>query len=153
MPLKKFYAIICMNFDTIIHSKKAVYSKCQGPYMKYLKALIVDDEVDTCFLLSSILNQKKITASFVHSIAGAKAILKNETPDVIFLDNHLKDGRGIDFIPSIAHEFPAIKIIFITAYDTRTDMNIAYEKGAHYFIGKPFSRSTITEALNTLFEG
>ena len=37
-----------------------------------LKALIVDDEIDVCYLLSSILKYKNLQASYVNSIDEAK---------------------------------------------------------------------------------
>jgi DNA-binding response OmpR family regulator len=118
--------------------------------MNFNTALIIEDEEDTCFLISSILKQQKINSIFVHSIGQAKAVLKRETPDVIFLDNHLKDGLGIEFIPLLKKHYPQSKIIFITAFDSIEDKHTALAKGAHYFIGKPFTRTSISNALNTL---
>ena len=119
--------------------------------MKHKSALIVDDEADTCFLLRNILQQKELTTGFVHSLAEAKAFLSTTTPDVIFLDNHLKDGHGIEFIPYLKEHFPDLRIIIITAFDTSGDKQNAYGKGAHYFIGKPFSRDIINRALSVIF--
>ena len=71
-----------------------------------LKALIVDDEVDICFLLSGILRQKQLKPSFVNNLAGAKAALQQEIPSILFLDNHLPDGLGLDFIPFVKSNYP-----------------------------------------------
>lgn len=114
-------------------------------------ALIVDDETDTCFLLKSILGQVDYSATFVHSINEASDALKTETPDVIFLDNHLGDGAGIDFIPTILKQYPDIKVILITAFDTPVYRKQAFTNGAHHFIGKPFSKQVIKEGLETIF--
>ena len=51
------------------------------------KALIVDDEIDICYLLSGILKQKKLHTSYVNCLEDAKNVLKKETPSIIFLDN------------------------------------------------------------------
>lgn len=119
--------------------------------MEKKKALIVDDEADTCFLLKGILQQKEFKTSFVHSLADAKEALRAEAPDVIFLDNHLKDGHGIEFIPYLKTHYPSLSIVIITAFDTNGDKHNAYEKGAHYFIGKPFNRDIIFRSLDELF--
>ena len=118
--------------------------------MHQKKAFIVDDEVDTCFLLKGILEQQGLQTSFVNSLTEAKPALHEFKPDVIFLDNHLKDGHGIEFIPYLTQEFPQLKIIIITAFDTSADKQSAYVKGAHYFIGKPFNRTIISQALSTV---
>lgn len=119
--------------------------------MNSLKALIVDDEEDTCLLLGSILKQKKINTTFAQSIADARIALNNDVPDVIFLDDRLKDGFGIDLIPLISLDHPDLKIILMTAFDTTADKDIALKKGARYFIGKPFTRRRIADALKSIF--
>ena len=115
-----------------------------------LKALIVDDEVDVCFLLSAILHCKNLRASYVNSIGEAKRVLIDEKPSIVFLDNHLPDGSGISFIEEIRKINPFVKIVMITAYDTSIDRNKAYQEGVDYFIGKPFTRETIFKTLENL---
>ena len=115
-----------------------------------LKALIVDDEIDVCYLLSTILNCKNFQASYVNSISEAKRVLQEESPSIVFLDNHLPDGFGISFIEEIKKLNPLIKIVMITAYDTNTDRDRAYREGVDYFIGKPFTRETIFKTLENL---
>lgn len=115
-----------------------------------LKALIVDDEVDVCFLLSAILHCKNLQASHVNSISEAKRVLIEENPSIVFLDNHLPDGFGISFIEEIRKINPSVKIVMITAYDTSVDKDKAYQKGVDYFIGKPFTRETIFKTLENV---
>ncbi|RYY68799.1 MAG: response regulator [Chitinophagaceae bacterium] len=119
--------------------------------MQTKKAFIVDDETDTCFLLKGILTQQGFDAEFVHSLGDAKLALETRTADVIFLDNHLKDGHGIEFIPHLTANYPSLKIIIITAFDTDHDKQHAYVMGAHHFMGKPFNRQIISEALSVVF--
>ena len=115
-----------------------------------LKALIVDDEIDVCYLLGSILKYKNLQASYVNSISEAKRVLKEDHHSIIFLDNHLPDGFGVNFIREIKKLDPGIKIIMITAHDTNNDKNQAYEEGVDQFIGKPFTRETIFSAIEKL---
>ena len=115
-----------------------------------LRALIVDDETDVCYLLTGILNCKNLIASHVHSITEAKLLLKQENPSIIFLDNHLPDGFGISFIEEIRKLHPSVKIVMITAYDTSQDRETAYREGVDCFIGKPFTRDIIFETLESL---
>ncbi len=119
--------------------------------MKQKAALIVDDELDTCFLLKSILEQQGLKADCVNSLADAKDWLSKRNADIVFLDNHLKDGHGIEFIPYLVENYPQLKVIIITAFDTEHDQQNAYIKGAHHFMGKPFNKSIISDALNHVF--
>jgi len=117
-----------------------------------VKALIVDDEQDVCFLLSSILKNKRLQTNCVNSISEAKKLLAKENPSIIFLDNHLPDGFGINFIEEIKKLKPDVKIVMITAHDTKTDKEKAYLQGVDFFIGKPFTRENVFNVIETLIE-
>lgn len=112
--------------------------------------LIVDDEIDICYLLSSILKQKHIVAFYVNNLSDATVALKNDPPDMLFLDNHLPDGLGIDYIRYVKNSFPEVKIIMITAHDSPGERNKALQDGADFFISKPFSREIIYSTVDQL---
>ncbi|MEO5595142.1 MAG: response regulator [Chitinophagaceae bacterium] len=115
-----------------------------------LKALIVDDEEDICFLLSGILRQKQLKPSFVNNLAGAKESLKKDIPSILFLDNHLPDGLGLDFIQYVKTNYPDIKIVMITAHDGLIERKKAQLEGVDLFISKPFTREVIDYAIKKL---
>ena len=115
-----------------------------------VKVLIVDDERDVCFLLSTILKSRNMQTICVNSITEARSELLNDNPAIIFLDNHLPDGFGLHFIDEIKALRPNIKIVMITAYDTNTDKDKAYLAGVDFFIGKPFTRENIFTAVESL---
>ena len=113
-----------------------------------MKALIIDDEIDICYLLSSILKIKNIQSYYVNTLAAVSDALKTQQPEIVFLDNHLPDGNGVEFVETIRRCNPHTKIIMITAYDTLADRKKAALKGVDFFIAKPFTRDTIYQAIN-----
>jgi two-component system OmpR family response regulator len=113
-----------------------------------LTVLIVDDELDICYLLSGILKQKNFRTGFVNSLSEAEIALRNDTPSLLFLDNRLPDGFGLDFIPYAKRNYPQMKIVMISAHDSSADRKRAYEGGADLFIGKPLNRDLINEAIS-----
>ncbi len=115
-----------------------------------LKALIIDDEVDICYLLSGILRNKNVQTDYANSIHEALHVLEKHSPEIIFLDNHLPDGTGMDFIDHIKKNHPAAKVVMITAFDTAAYRSRALSEGADFFIAKPFSRDTIHQAIDLL---
>ena len=119
-------------------------------YSKPIEVLIVEDEEDICYLLSGILRKKNLHTSYVTSLSAAKRTLSEQNPDILFIDNHLPDGFGMDFISTIKHDHPNTKIIMITAHNTSDDKEMALKQGADYFIGKPFSSDTIYKTVDTL---
>lgn len=111
------------------------------------EVLIIDDELDICILLSSILLQNNFYAKYVTSLHDARIILGKENPDVIVLDNHLPDGRGLDFIPVLKHNYSQDKIIMISAFDGKDENKKAIESGALDFISKPFTKEDIIHTI------
>lgn len=115
-----------------------------------IEALIVEDEIDICFLLKGILRKKNLQTAYVNSIHEAQHLLTTEHPSILFLDNNLPDGNGVDFIRAIKKSHPLIRIIMITADDTLANKNKALKAGADFFIGKPFTMAAINKTVDLL---
>jgi len=117
------------------------------------EVLIVDDEVDICFLLSGMLKKKNFHTACVTSLLAAENAMDRINPFIIFIDNHLPDGFGVDFIPHIKKEYPNTKVIMITAHDNMADRDKAFLNGVDFFIGKPFTGDiinlTVDAAINS----
>ena len=118
--------------------------------IKILKVLIIDDEIDICYLLEGILKKKSLRSTYVNTLSDAEIMLRKETPSIIFLDNHLPDGLGVEFIDYVKKYYPSTKVVIITAVDSSSDRKIAYEHGADYFISKPFNRQIIYNVVEKL---
>ena|SRR5665647_2442963 len=115
-----------------------------------LNAMIIEKEVELCFLLSRVLIQKNLNPLCAYSIAEAKKKMKRINPSIVFLDNHLPDGFGLDFISQVRKDFPFTKIIMMTAQNSSQDILTASRKGADYFISKPFNTLTIKNTIDSL---
>ncbi|HEY4206045.1 MAG TPA: response regulator, partial [Puia sp.] len=115
------------------------------------KVLIVDDELDICYLLSGMLKQRSFRTAFVNCISDAVTALQSEAPALLFLDNHLPDGFGLDFIPYVKKNYPGVKIVMITAHDGAADRKKAYSGGVDLFIAKPLNRKMIYDAIDKLY--
>ena len=115
------------------------------------KVLIVDDELDICYLLSSMLKQRSFKTGFVNSLSDAVIALQTDTPSLLFLDNHLPDGFGLDFIPFVKKNSPEIKILMITAHDGAVERKKAYDGGVDLFVAKPLNRKLINDAIDKLY--
>ena len=115
------------------------------------KVLIVDDELDICYLLSGMLKQRNFLTAFVNTLSDAATALQADTPALLFLDNHLPDGFGLDFIPYIKKNYPEVKVIMITAHDGAADRKQAYDGGVDLFVAKPLNRKLINDAIDKLF--
>ena len=80
------------------------------------KVLIIDDEVDFCFLLKTYLTKKNYEILLANTLVEGMQILQSEAPDIVFLDNNLPDGLGWDKVEFICSSYPAMELNLISAY-------------------------------------
>ena len=117
-----------------------------------IKALIIEDEMDICYLVSNILKQRGVQSILAGSLSEAEKIFQHELvpPGIIFLDNYLPDGLGINYIRQIKKRFPLSKVVMITAHDNLSDREKAKHEGVDFFITKPFSKELIFKTIDSL---
>jgi two-component system, OmpR family, response regulator len=114
------------------------------------KVLIVDDEPDICFLFGRILHKRNLKTGYASNLAEATSFLEADPPSLIFLDNSLPDGQGIDFIPYLKKNYPSTRVIMVTANDSAMDQKRAFQQGADEFLGKPLSLELINRTLDSI---
>ena len=83
-----------------------------------LNAVIVDDEVRNIALLSHCLEKYCPQVSLVASFTKKKKAishLRNNKPDILFLDIVLDSGSGFDILEEIDHE--DIRVVMCSTHD------------------------------------
>lgn len=118
---------------------------------KEINAIIIDDELDICILLAGMLKQMGFKSMYATTLQEGLNKLSNSPDVVLFLDNNLPDGSGLDALSGIKEKFPEIKIIMISAYDGDVERKRAAVDGAIDFIGKPLKRILIVDSLKRIF--
>lgn len=118
-----------------------------------LKTFIVEDEPhvrDEIKYLLSRYDRIQIVGeadSALDAISGIHTLL----PDVVFLDIRLNDAiDGIALGKKIAEVNPAIKIVFVTAFDDRAIEG--FELGAVDYVLKPFSEERLGKTIERLLQ-
>ena|SRR5436190_23130525 len=113
------------------------------------KILIVEDEGEMCLVLNILLNDEDVELAHVKTLSVAAEYLETQEPSLIILDNKLPDGYGVDFISFIKKNYPLIKIIMMTGYDSSV-RDVAMENGADSFLEKPFTKQQLFESIKAL---
>ena len=113
------------------------------------KVLIIEDEGDMCLLLNIMLNNDDVELDHVKNLAAAEAYLEKEQPSLVLLDNKLPDGFGVDFIPALKKNYPAVKVAMISGYDGTAEV-VALHNGADTYIKKPFTRQQLSNSVQAL---
>ncbi len=119
--------------------------------MKYNRILIIDDEMDICWLLSSLLTKEGQATNYANSLEEGKQKIVEIIPHIILLDLNLPDGSGYTIIPFIQKESPNSTVVIISAYDSQKERDYAFSKfGISDFIGKPLNKELILKTITIL---
>ena len=112
-----------------------------------MNILILDDEEDLCTILTLICLRKNFTVSCASNLADALKLMKS-LPVLLFLDNNLTNGVGLEMIEQIKARYPLTKIAFITASSDQNIQERAFSLGADYFLAKPFHLQGVRDILS-----
>lgn len=110
--------------------------------------LLVEDEKLAADRLERMLQQIapdiRVQAK-VDSVSAAVAFLKNQQPELIFLDIHLADGSGFEIFEQVRVSCP---VIFTTAYDEYALR--AFQVNGIAYLLKPISPEALAGSLQKL---
>src|SRR5215510_10673333 len=116
------------------------------------RALIIDDDIDLCLLLSRFLNKNGFETSTAHSGAKGIALYEPANFDVVICDYRLDDMDGIKLIKGLKAKNPHVAILVITGYsDIKTAVEVI-KLGAFDYITKPLIPDEVVSILNNMLQ-
>lgn len=126
------------------------------PELEGLRALVVDDDFNTCDSVSWMLHQIGMRAEW--TLSGKEAVLRtkqavtrNDLYSVFIIDWLLPDMNGIEIARRVRQEMGSdVPIIILTAYDWSDIEAEAKEAGVTAFCGKPLFLSDLRGCLNSI---
>jgi len=113
---------------------------------------IVDDEVNLAGGLKKAFEKQGFTVKAAGSISGLHNLLATEMPDLVFLDQCLPDGNGIDMLPVILSHAPRCRVIMMTAFGDSSLVVKAIQEGAYNYLDKPFPLDAARNMLQRAVE-
>src|SRR6056297_3720054 len=118
-----------------------------------MKILIADDSILMRRNLKSILKQLGYNV-IAEAANGQEAVeyYKRLKPDVVTMDISMPVMDGIEAVNQIVHLYPDANIIMISALNQKEMVFTAIERGAKYYIIKPFKIDMVAKALEQVFE-
>ncbi len=124
--------------------------------LKNCRALVVDDDFNTCDSVSYMLQQAGMRAEWTLSGREAvlrthQAIMRDDTYSVYIIDWLLPDMNGVEVARRIRKEMgDEVPIIVLTAYDWSDIEEEAKEAGVTAFCSKPLFWSELRSCLRSL---
>lgn len=113
-----------------------------------LKLLIVDDEPHVRLLMEQTLEELEdegVELLFAENGEAALEVIKNEKPQLVFLDVMMPKMNGFDVCNFVKHKLsiPDVYIIMLTAKGQEFDRQKSIEVGADMYTTKPFDPDEI----------
>ena len=128
------------------------------PELKGCRALVVDDDFNTCDSVSCMLQQIGMRAEWTLSgkeavLRTRQAVMRKDDYSVYIIDWLLPDMNGIEVARRIRKETgDQVPIIVLTAYDWSDIEEEAREAGVTAFCGKPLFLSELRSCLVSLLK-
>lgn len=126
------------------------------PEFKNLRALVVDDDFNTCDSVSYMLQQIGMRAEWTLSgkeavLRTRQALMRNDNYNVYIVDWLLPDVNGIEVVRRIRKETgDNAPVIVLTAYDWSDIEDEAREAGVTAFCSKPLFMSELRSCLSSI---
>ena len=108
--------------------------------------LLVEDDAFSRQLVKNVIG-KEYRIIEAESAADAISAYVMNAPDIVFLDINLPDGTGINIIDKIKEFDKEAFIVMLSGNAYAANITHALDKGAKGFIGKPFNKKRLLDAL------
>ncbi len=116
-----------------------------------MKVLVVDDSSGIRTKLARLLGE------LGHTVVGeasngfeAIELYRRLVPELVTMDIVMPECDGLTALTEIIKSFPQAKVVMVTSAATRSNIQLAQEKGAVGFIVKPFEKEKLTELFKEL---
>ena len=118
------------------------------PHQKHI--LCVEDDEETCLLISNLLSLINCDVTTVRSVGEALNKIKSGKFDLYLLDNWLPGGSGIELCRRIREQDTETPIVFYSGAGYETDKQEALAAGAQVYLVKPSDVSLLVTTIREL---
>ena len=115
--------------------------------MSRKKIVIIDDEEDLCHLMKTYFLELNHDVFLANTLGSGLTLIKEVSPDVVFIDNNLPDGLGWEKMSYLMEQYPDCKINLISAYDYLPPDLKSTENHTVKILEKPLRLNTLKDYL------
>ncbi len=120
-----------------------------------MKIIIVDDDPLICKSLSILLSKETDIQVLGTANDGEEAIrlCEQQLPDLVLMDIRMPDVDGIQATRLIKKRFRSIRIMMLTTFQDKANIQMALKAGAEGYLLKTDKIANIAGKLRMLYEG
>jgi two-component system, NarL family, nitrate/nitrite response regulator NarL len=123
--------------------------------MKTIKIMIADDHQMFIDGIKALLEPNKTFSIIGEANNGFQVIekLEKNEVDIILMDVNMPELDGIETTKQIIKNYPKIKVLMLTMFNTRDYIEKVLKAGAHGYILKNTGKEELQEAIIKVIEG
>ncbi len=111
------------------------------------RILIVDDEQETCEILSILMKREGFQPITANDGETALKMVRTELPDVLLADFMMPNMNGMQLMKSASEIDPDMPTVIITGYADIPGAVTAMKAGAHDYMAKPFENQEVVRVV------
>lgn len=116
--------------------------------MTSVNVLVVDDDEFMRAYLRDLLVESGHTVTEARNGNEAIRMVAADAPDLVILDLLMPEKSGLDALPLLLRERPALPVIVVSSLDSQVLIADALAAGAVDFVTKPFHPTEIDRAVS-----
>jgi DNA-binding NarL/FixJ family response regulator len=119
------------------------------------KVFVVDDHYMVIEGIHALLQNEKGIEWMGHAMNSKSclAFLRNQQPDIIFMDINLPDTSGIDLCKQVKELYPSIFIIGLSTFNQQSFITRMMENGASGYVLKNADKQELLTSIQTVLRG
>ncbi len=124
--------------------------------MKECRILVIEDHALVREAMVRALDRLGMQCSFSQASCGQEALAIVEAQkdfDLVLVDLMLPDMSGFSLLSVLAHRFPSIPVIVVSALADEASVKRALKAGASGFLPKTLSTEQLVDAVQTVLNG
>ena len=114
--------------------------------------LVIDDEESMCDFLRIMLEREGFTVQTETSAKSALELVEGKRFDVVITDIRMPETSGLEILQRVKEVDGTVPVIVMTAYGTKESAIEALNRGASFFIEKPFKKRELLAYVRRVLE-
>jgi DNA-binding response OmpR family regulator len=126
------------------------FPNCHNGEQIKMRILCVEDDADSREMMNLLLKSAGHEVVFANGIADGLRRARQESLDLIILDNWVEGGSGVELCKAIRCFDAQIPIVFLSAAAYVSDIKNGLEAGAQVYLTKPTGLQKLVQTVENL---